>query len=172
MSTKLSLAFGIPGLNVVALIQSPDGLQRWNGSAMVEASTISSANWSTGLAALTELRTADGVGRGDYAADLPPALEGQPLFVKYYESSACGPGDPPVGYQFLGEAEDILDYANGVETGKTVRQTLRIMAAILAGKVSGAGSGTETFRSLDDSANRVVVTADTSGNRTAVEYPV
>jgi hypothetical protein len=170
MTAKLTISLGIPGQNLRALIQSPDGLQRWNGTVLVDGSTISSTDWSTGLVAMTELLTSDSVGRGDYSADLPLALEGQPLFVKYYESSAAGPGDPFLGYQVLGEVEALLDYPNGVEAGKTIRQTLQIMAAILAGKVSGAGSGTETFRSLDDSADRVVVTADASGNRTAVEY--
>jgi hypothetical protein len=55
--------------------------------------------------------------------------------------------------------------------GKTLRQTLQIVAAVVAGKVSGAGSGTETFRALNDQNNRVVVTADPLGNRTNVTYP-
>ena len=68
-------------------------------------------------------------------------------------------------------APALLDAANGVESGKTLRQALRIIAAVVAGKVSGAGTGTETFRSLDDTANRAVVTVDANGNRTAVNYP-
>lgn len=67
-------------------------------------------------------------------------------------------------------AAALLDLANAVD-GKTIRQALRIIAAVLVGKVSGAGSGAETFRSLDDLNNRVVVTADTLGNRTNVTYP-
>ena len=66
-------------------------------------------------------------------------------------------------------AAALLDLANAVD-GKTPRQALQIITAVLAGKVSGAGSGTETFRSLDDQHNRVVVTADVSGNRTNVTY--
>lgn len=50
----------------------------------------------------------------------------------------------------------------------TAEQSLRLMNAILGGKVSGAGSGTETFRDPDDTKNRVVATVDTSGNRTAI----
>lgn len=50
----------------------------------------------------------------------------------------------------------------------TAADLVRIMAAVLAGKVSGAGSGTETFRSIDDSRNAVVSTVDESGNRTAI----
>ena len=67
-------------------------------------------------------------------------------------------------------AAALLDTANAVD-GKTPRQALRIISAILAGKVSGSGSGTETFRGLDDQHDRVVVTADVTGNRTNVTYP-
>jgi hypothetical protein len=66
-------------------------------------------------------------------------------------------------------AAALLDLGNAVD-GKTLRQALRIIAAVLAGKVSGAGSGTETFRGLDDQNNRVVVVADAYGNRTDVTY--
>ena len=66
-------------------------------------------------------------------------------------------------------AAALLDLGNAVD-GKTLRQALRIIAAVLAGKVSGAGSGTETFRGIDDQNNRVVVVADAYGNRTDVTY--
>jgi hypothetical protein len=62
----------------------------------------------------------------------------------------------------------ILDFADGVETDYTVRQALRLMAAILVGKVSGAGGEAEVFRSLDDTVNRVTVYPDTTGNRIEV----
>jgi hypothetical protein len=82
-----------------------------------------------------------------------------------------GGASPLYAGEDYGAAESaLLDQVDGVESGKTLRQTLRIIAAVVAGKVSGAGSGTETFRSLDDSANRAVVTVDSSGNRTAVQY--
>ena len=66
-------------------------------------------------------------------------------------------------------ATALLDLTNAVD-GKTLRQVLQIISAVLAGKVSGAGSGTETFRGVDDQHDRVVVTADVSGNRTNVTY--
>jgi hypothetical protein len=74
------------------------------------------------------------------------------------------------------EAQDLLAAAGAagdpllgvVEDGKTMREVLRIMAAVLAGKVSGAGTGIETFVGLDGTTARVVSTVDTSGNRTAV----
>lgn len=55
-----------------------------------------------------------------------------------------------------------------IESGHTFEEVTRVMAAILAGKVSGAGTGTETFKGLDGTTDRVVVTVDESGNRTSV----
>jgi len=62
--------------------------------------------------------------------------------------------------------DDILDEA--VEGSYTLRQLLRLMAAVLAGKSSGGGTTTITFRNLEDDTNRVVATVDSSGNRTSV----
>jgi hypothetical protein len=55
-----------------------------------------------------------------------------------------------------------------IEDGQTLRQILRGMAGVLLGKVSGAGTATETFRDLADTKDRVVSTVDSSGNRIAV----
>jgi hypothetical protein len=67
---------------------------------------------------------------------------------------------------------EVLDViaADALIDGVTVIDVLRIMVAVVAGKVSGAGTGSEVFRSLDDSANRVTVTVDAEGNRTNVSY--
>ena len=52
--------------------------------------------------------------------------------------------------------------------GLTAEQMVRIMMSVLSGKVSGAGTGTESFRNIADTADRVVVSTTTAGNRTAV----
>lgn len=67
-------------------------------------------------------------------------------------------------------ATSLLDLANGVETGYTVRQGLRLIAAACAGKLSGAATATNTIRSLDDSADRITATVDADGNRSAVTH--
>ncbi len=63
--------------------------------------------------------------------------------------------------------DEILDEAIGDST-ITMRQALRVMLAALGGKVSGAGTTTITFRNAADSADVIVATVDTSGNRSAV----
>jgi len=65
-------------------------------------------------------------------------------------------------------ADALLDRAAGVETGFTLRQTLRLMASVLLGKMSGGGTATEVFRDLGDTKDRVTATVDASGNRSAV----
>jgi len=66
-------------------------------------------------------------------------------------------------------ADALLDRVSAID-GKTPKEAMRIMAAVLAGKITDAGTGTETFVGLDGSTTRVVVTVDSTGNRTAVEY--
>lgn len=55
-----------------------------------------------------------------------------------------------------------------VETGHSALSTMRLMASVLVGKVSGAGTGTETFRDLNDTKDRVISSVDVNGNRTNV----
>jgi len=57
----------------------------------------------------------------------------------------------------------------GAIDGKTPAQAVQIIAA-LAGKLSGAGTGTETLKGLDGSTDRITATIDASGNRTAVTF--
>jgi len=61
--------------------------------------------------------------------------------------------------------QEILD--STVETGATVVESLRLHNSVLGGKVSGGGSGIETFRDLADTKDRLVSTNDAQGNRTS-----
>lgn len=67
-------------------------------------------------------------------------------------------------------ADALLDRANGVETGWTVRQALRMALSALAGKISGAGTGSIVIRDVGDTKNRISATCDVDGNRTGVTY--
>jgi len=67
-------------------------------------------------------------------------------------------------------AAALLDLAAGVESGKTVRQTFRIIAAAVAGKLSGAATTTFTIRNMGDTQDTITATVDGSGNRDAVTY--
>ena len=50
----------------------------------------------------------------------------------------------------------------------TLAESLRLQNSILGGKLSGVVTGTETFRSLADDKDRITVTVDSVGNRSAV----
>ncbi len=65
-------------------------------------------------------------------------------------------------------ADALLDRANGIETGLTLRQAFRLVSSVLFGKVSGGGTGTEVFRDFGDTKARITATVDSSGNRTAI----
>lgn len=58
--------------------------------------------------------------------------------------------------------------AGVVEGAYTIQDMLRLMAAVLLGKVTGGGTATNTFRDTGDSTDRVIATVDASGNRSAV----
>jgi len=49
-----------------------------------------------------------------------------------------------------------------------LQSVLQVLAAVLAGKVSGGGTSSITFRDLADSLNRVVASVDSNGNRSVV----
>lgn len=89
-------------------------------------------------------------------------LAGGPWTFDWSGTAVLGAGDAPAA---------LLDLAAGVETGLTVREALRLMAAVLFGKVSGATSlgGTIKFRDMADSKDRVTATTDATGNRSEVE---
>lgn len=62
-------------------------------------------------------------------------------------------------------------WAQAIESGATALQTMRAIGAMLAGIVSGGGSGTEVFKGIGEAGGgttRVTVTADSSGNRSGV----
>jgi hypothetical protein len=54
--------------------------------------------------------------------------------------------------------------------GKTLPTAITVIASTTAGKVSGAGTGTEVFKGIDGSTTRVTSTVDSNGNRTNVYY--
>lgn len=63
-------------------------------------------------------------------------------------------------------ANAVMQYA--IEAGWSVETMMRVFAAVLAGKVSGAGTGTEIFRGINDDKARVTATVDAAGNRTNI----
>jgi hypothetical protein len=68
-------------------------------------------------------------------------------------------------------ADAYLDRANAIETGLTPRGGFRLIAAAVAGKLSGAATTTITVRNaVADSKARLTATVDSDGNRTAITW--
>lgn len=65
------------------------------------------------------------------------------------------------------EATGPLDISDGIETSLTMRQAIRIMLSVLAGKTSIAGT-VATFRNVGDTKDRVTATMTGSQRTTMV----
>lgn len=65
-------------------------------------------------------------------------------------------------------ADALLDRADAIETGITLRQAIRGKVAMLFGVVTGAQSGTEVFKNPAGTTTRATITDDSSGNRSSI----
>jgi hypothetical protein len=126
------------------------------------------------VAALNDLSAAE----AQYAADAALAAKGYSaaratnldrLDAAVASRAQAGDAMALTAAERLTVANALLDLADGIEAGLTPRGALRLALAALAGKLSGAGTGTETFRSaVADAKDRIVASVDAQGNRTAV----
>ena len=62
----------------------------------------------------------------------------------------------------------IAVWAAVVDGSITAQESIRLMNSVLGGRVSGAGSGTERFRDIANTKDRIISTVDSGGNRTNV----
>jgi hypothetical protein len=63
-------------------------------------------------------------------------------------------------------------WASVIETGFTALQSMRLILAAAAGKLSGAATTNVLIRDVNDTKDRIDATVDASGNRTAVTHDV
>ncbi len=54
--------------------------------------------------------------------------------------------------------------------GITLPKAMQIQAAVIAGKITDAGTSTEIFVGLDGATTRATFTVDSAGNRSAATY--
>jgi hypothetical protein len=52
-----------------------------------------------------------------------------------------------------------------IESGLNAEEAMRIILAVLVGKVSGAGTSEEVFRDVNDTKDRVIISPSAEGNR-------
>jgi hypothetical protein len=135
---------------------------QWDGSRVVLP--LSAVTQSSKLV-VSALGIAD-ANLTEIAGGILLASDGGNFGTAFSALFGVGTGSP----DFLPVAPDviiaaaILDLANGVETGKTVRQALRAIAAALAGKVTGGGAA---YAAIGNPATlRLSVVDDGAGDRT------
>ena len=139
------------------------------GSGSLSASVVAALSAAADLSAQGSVSAAI-----DALAFAVSALQGQASssFVSYATGTMVANIDVAAVQDLTAGAiaDEILDQQM-VETGMSVRETLRLCAAAMAGKVTGADGTTITIRNaVADSANRIIATTDASGNRTGITY--
>lgn len=64
-------------------------------------------------------------------------------------------------------------WTTDIEGGLTALEAMRLIVAAVAGKVSGGGTSTITFRNaVADDKDRIIAVVDSNGNRNAITYDV
>lgn len=170
-----------PDKSIYATVHDTSGnVWSTSSSSFVTYATADLANYVISL-------TEQGTGSGYYVGTFPSAIsEGAFNVAGYMQSGgSAAEGDVLVGSgpvewtgsvigPFLptgtkqGIADEVLDRTDGVESGFTLRQSLRLILSSLAGKLSGASGTTISIRDVNDSKDRLVATVDADGNRTAL----
>jgi hypothetical protein len=178
MAGELQVAHNSSGVTLYALIRDTAGkVWQTTTSTLVAYATANLANYKVSL-------TEQGAASRFYAGNFPAAAAGV-YNVAVYQQAGGSPAEtdslvaagniewdgtavPPIS----GIPSAILDAVNGIETNVSLRQALRLVLSVLAGKISGAGTTTITIRDINDSKNRVVAVVDGNGNRTQITFDV
>lgn len=154
----------------------------WNNSTrtLSDVSGIVSGVWGAGTRTLT---AAASISAADVWTYTSRTLSASPLSTGDVQS-ACGAAITAASLSTAASvaavyaivstnSPDIMATAvmnSVIETGVTFRQATQRIGATTAGKVAGAGTGTETFKGMDGITTRVIVAVDSSGNRTSIGY--
>lgn len=125
---------------------------------------LAASGTTAGVAAFTGTATAIGNMSGSFSASASFTA------TRYATGSMSGSFSPAITVELDNFSNYLLDEQD-IETGLTMRQALRLIAAATAGKVSGGGTTTITFaNAVADDVDRIVATVDSNGNRTAITY--
>ena len=133
------------------------------------AATITTS--TTRLNGFSTVPTVNTISTGIYeivfASVTPAPAEGDRLICKVNgDISGTAWSEYAIPVKIIGKSSDVV--AAGDVDGYTLEQAMKISLAALAGKISGAGTGTVTIRSADDTVNRIVASVDDDGNRTSI----
>jgi len=130
--------------------------------------TTTRINGNSAVPTVTTIST--GIYEVVFSGVTPAPAEGDRLIVKV-NGAISGSAWTEYGIPVKILANEITPaeiLAAGDVDGYSLEETLKLCLSALAGKVSGAGTTTITIRSADDSADRIVATVDTDGNRSSI----
>jgi hypothetical protein len=149
------------GQLVVSGIGSFAGVAAFAGNVTAALNAVGSfaglANWSGTTTAIAHA-TGTFAGVASFVA------------IRYATGSMAGSFAPAITLEAAGISGYLLDQED-IETGLTLRQALRLVAAATAGKIAGGGTATVTItNAVADDVDRIIATVDTDGNRTAITY--
>lgn len=154
-------AFSGTGQLVVSGTGSFAGVAAWSGNVIA---ALAAEGSFAGVASFTGAVDAEGFAVGSFAGVASFSA------TRYATGSMEGSFAPAVTLEAAGFSSYLLD-SEDIESGLTLRQALRLVAAATAGKISGGGTATVTIRNaVADGADRIVAEVDSAGNRTAITY--
>jgi len=138
-----------------------------DGAALASAWTSTRAAYlDSVLLAVNNNRTVQVTGSHRVAADMHESQPGA-IHATTFEAGAIDA--TALAADAANEIADaLLDRADAIETGLTLRGAIRLDTAALAGKLSGAAGTTVTIRNVGDTKARITATVDADGNRSAV----
>jgi hypothetical protein len=143
------------------------GIGTSNGAATVSGNVYAALNGAATSAGSATVSgsiqaLAWGVGTSNGAATVTA--------VRYATGQLQGSIAPAITLEASAFSTYLLDEED-VESGMSLREALRLVAAATAGKISGASGSTITIRNaVADSKDRIVAEVDVDGNRTSITY--
>lgn len=157
----------LPAALVSGRMDSSVGAMAANTMTAAAAAADLTTELQSGLATSAEVAGVQS-DTNDIQTRLPAALVGGRMDSSVGAIAANAITAAATAADFGTEVADAV-WAKALETGFSADRILRIVAAAVAGKVSG-GPGSPVFRNLQDTGNVVTGTADSQGNRTAASY--
>jgi hypothetical protein len=163
---------GVSRFTANALEQSPSG-GGLDAAGVRAAVGLASANLDTQFGDLpTNAELATALGTADDAVLAQVALVKAKTDLIPASPASVGSAMTLTSGERDSIATALLDLANGIESGKTLRQAMRLMAATLAGKRSNAGTPTEQYDAIGNVGTaRVVGNLNENGDGTPTLTP-
>lgn len=153
--------------NIVAVL---DAVAALTGTGSLSGAMTAYGALAAALAGVGAL-TAPGYGIGHMEADISPFTELSPenLAASVWNALAADFNDVgTMGEKMNDAGSGSNPWTEVIEGTYTAAEMLRIIAAALAGELSGAATTTITIQGIDGATDRIIATVTSDGDRTAV----